>query len=101
MLCGEVKNLLQVDLGLSAQCENRSPGPLGLIPAALSIPWSSKIRRVTQTLTREPLFTRCCDIFTEQPPGVCGRSISDDLQRDRTRMLESWMLDFRVERART
>ena len=47
----------------------------GLIPAALSIPWSRKTRRVTQTLTREPVFTRCCDIFTEQPPGVCGRSI--------------------------
>ena len=50
-------------------------GPLGLIAAALSIPWSRKTPRVTQTLTREPLFTRCHDIFTEQPPGVCGRSI--------------------------
>ena len=57
------------------RCQIRSPGPLGLIPAALSIPWSRKTRRVTQTLTREPVFTRCCDIFTEQPPGVCGRSI--------------------------
>ena len=38
-------------------------------------PLEQETRRITQTLTRQPLFTRCCDIFTEQPPGVCGRSI--------------------------
>ena len=55
--------------------KNRYPGPLRLIPAALSISWSSKTRWATQTLPGEPLFTRSFDIFTEQPPGVCGRSI--------------------------
>ena len=35
---------------------------------------SRKIRCATQkALTREPVFTRHFDLFTEQPPGVCGR----------------------------
>ena len=54
--------------------QNRSPGPPGLIPAALGISQSRKTRRATQALTREPVFTRRFDLFTEQPPGVCGRS---------------------------
>ena len=57
--------------------EIRSPGPPGLIQAALDISQSRKTRCATQALTREPVFTRRFDIFTEQPPGVCA----DDLQK--------------------
>ena len=46
----------------------RHPGPFRLIPAALSIPWSNKTHRATQTLTRSSIFTRYSDLFTEQPP---------------------------------
>ena len=47
--------------------QSRSPGPLGLIPAALGISQSRKTRWVTQALTRAPVFTRRFEIFTEQP----------------------------------
>ena len=52
---------------------NSIHGPPGLIPAALGISQSRETRRATQALTRAPAFTRRFDLFTEQPPGVCGR----------------------------
>ena len=56
----------------------RHPGPFRLIPAALSIPWSNKTHRATQTLTRSSIFTRYSDLFTEQPPReFAARSKSD------------------------
>ena len=61
------------DSGFCSGRQIRSPGPAGLIPAALDISQSRKTRWATQAPTREPVFTRRFDIFTEQPPGVCGR----------------------------
>ena len=61
--------LLEKILGQSGSGRQiRSPGPPELIPAALGISQSRKTRWVTQSLTREPVFTRRFDIFTEQPP---------------------------------
>ena len=62
-------------LGFASGRQIRSPGPPGLIQAALGISQSSKTRWATQALTREPVFTRRFDFFTEQPPVVCGGTI--------------------------
>ena len=74
---GGLNNLLSFALGTTLillgeilGCSGRhirSPGPLGLIPAALGISQSRKTRWVTQALTRAPVFTRRFEIFTEQP----------------------------------
>ena len=71
---GTTQNTPGKDYGSCSGRQIRSPGPPGLIPAALGISQSRKTRRATQALTREPVFTRRFDLFTEQPPGVCGRS---------------------------
>ena len=55
------------DSGFCSGRQNRSPGPPGLIPAALGISQSRRTRWATQALTREPVFTRRFEIFTEQP----------------------------------
>ena len=55
------------DSGFCSGRHIRSPGPPGLIPAALGISQSRKTRWATQAPTREPVFTRRFDIFTEQP----------------------------------
>ena len=55
------------DSGFCSGRQNRSPGPPGLIPAALGISQSRKTRWETQAPTRAPVFTRRFDLFTEQP----------------------------------
>ena len=67
------------DSGLFRTPDLISRGPPGLIPAALGIYQSRITRWATQALTREPVFTRRFDLFTEQPPGVCGRSTKKHL----------------------
>ena len=64
---GTTPLLLEKILGFCVGRQIRSPGPPGLIPAALGISQSRRTRWATQALTREPVFTRRFEIFTEQP----------------------------------